>query len=76
LSSRLVEMGGQSIPDLAKLLAYGWLFPSASVMDYNGDAYNTTTLNHVLWMGNLGANATVGEVMNLNGDLVCAEYVG
>lgn len=69
-------MGGKSIPALANLLAYGWLFPSSAVMDYDGDEYNTTTLNHVLWMGNLGPNTTISEVMNLNGELICAEYVG
>lgn len=69
-------MSGRSIPPLASLESFGWLFPSEAVMDYDGDEYNTTTLNHVLWMGNMAANATVNEVMDLGGNLVCAEYIG
>ncbi|KAK9420202.1 putative Tyrosinase copper-binding domain-containing protein [Seiridium unicorne] len=76
LSSRLYEMSGRSIPPLASLTSYGWLFPSNEIMDYDGDAYNTTTLNHVLWMANLAPNATISEVMDLGGDSICAEYVG
>jgi tyrosinase len=75
LTTRLSEMSGRSIPPLTSLTSYGWLFPSDAVMDYDGDAYNTTTLNHNLWMGGVGSNATVGQVMDLNGDLICAEYI-
>ncbi|ETS80056.1 hypothetical protein PFICI_07585 [Pestalotiopsis fici W106-1] len=75
LPSRLYEMGGRSIPKLSSLVSYGWLFPSDAIMDYDGDAYNTTTLNHNLWMVNIAPNATVGDVMDLGGDLICAEYV-
>lgn len=73
--ARLTQMGGQSIPSQAHLEEGSWLFPSAAEMDYNGDAYNVTTLNHVLWMVGLKANATVADVMDLTGELICAEYV-
>ncbi|KAK9773957.1 putative Tyrosinase copper-binding domain-containing protein [Seiridium cardinale] len=76
LPSRLYEMSGRSIPPLTSLTSYGWLFPSNEIMDYDGDAYNTTTLNHVLWMANLAPNATISEVMDLGGDSICAEYIG
>lgn len=68
-------MGGKSIPPLSSLEAYGWLYPSAAIMDYDGDAFNTTTLNHNLWMMGLYPNVTVGDVMDLKGDLICADYV-
>jgi tyrosinase len=68
-------MGGRSIPKLSSLTSYGWLFPSDAIMDYDGDAYNTTTLNHTLWMANIAPNATVADVMDLGGDLICAEYI-
>ncbi|KAI1260053.1 amino acid transporter [Xylariaceae sp. FL1019] len=76
LPSRLYEMGGRSIPKLEALTSYGWLFPSDAIMDYDGDAYNTTTLNHNLWMAGIAPNATVRDVMDLKGDLICAEYIG
>lgn len=49
--------------------------PGPEFLDYDGDAGNVTTLNHTLWMVGLIANATVGDVMDLRGDLICAEYV-
>lgn len=75
MPARLYEMSGRSIPKLSSLESYGWLFPSAAIMDYDGDAYNTTTLHHNLWMVGLFPNVTVAEVMDLQGDLICAEYV-
>lgn len=73
--ARLTEMSGKSIPALTSLEELGWLYPSAAIMDYDGDAYNTTTLHHNLWMIGLFPNATVGDVMDLQGDLICADYV-
>lgn len=68
-------MSGKSIPTLDELTSYGWLFPDASVMDYDGDEYNTTTLRHNLWMVGIAANVTIADVMDVEGDLICAEYV-
>lgn len=68
-------MSGQSIPSYAHLVQGEWLFPSAAQLDYMGDAYNTTTLNHNLDMVGIIPNATIADVMDLGGDLICAEYV-
>ncbi|KAI1338254.1 Di-copper centre-containing protein [Xylariaceae sp. FL0016] len=43
-------------------------------VDYFNDGGNTTTLNHTLWSAGIIANATIGEVMDIGGDLVCAEF--
>ena len=39
-----------------------------------GDPGNTTTLGHVLDMYGLIPNATIGDVMDIGGDLLCYEY--
>ncbi|ETS76937.1 hypothetical protein PFICI_10811 [Pestalotiopsis fici W106-1] len=75
LETRLVEMNGQSIPSLSDLTTNGWLFPSSSVMDYDNDEYNTTTLNHNLWMVGIVPNTTIAEVMDIRGETICAEYI-
>lgn len=74
-ASRLTEMSGPSIPSAAHLEAGEWLSPSAAEIDYMGDAYNTTTLAHNLWMVGLIPNATIADVMDLGGEFICAEYV-
>lgn len=43
--------------------------------DYFGDGGNVTTLNHNLWMAGLIPNVTVGDVMDLGGEVICAEYL-
>ncbi|KAL4971058.1 tyrosinase family protein [Aspergillus stella-maris] len=75
LSSRLYAISGTNIPDQTYLDENDFEFPSAALRDYDGDAGNVTTLNHVLWMGGVVPNATVGEVMDLHGERNCAEYV-
>ncbi|KAF2645886.1 Di-copper centre-containing protein [Massarina eburnea CBS 473.64] len=75
LSARLTDMGGQNVPTDKYLAQNNFTYPSAAFLDYDGDAGNVTTLNHTLWMVGLIPNATVSEVMDLSGDLICAEYV-
>lgn len=75
LSSRLTEMSGRNVPTAANLEEDEWLFPSASILDYNGDPGNVTTMNHVLWMVDLLPNVTVADVLDSSGDVICAEYV-
>lgn len=41
----------------------------------SGDPGNVTTLNHVLDMMGIVPNATIGEVMDISGGLLCYEYV-
>ncbi|KAH8734384.1 amino acid transporter [Ilyonectria robusta] len=75
LTTRLTEMGGRNVPLASYLEQNGMESPSSSVLDYDGDEGNVTTLNHNLWMVGIMPNATIREVMDLGGDLVCAEYV-
>ncbi|KAH8749491.1 amino acid transporter [Diaporthe sp. PMI_573] len=77
LSTRLEDMGGSNIPATAFLDAYNLTSPGPEFTEYSGDGGNvtTTTLNHTLWMVGLIPNKTIADVMDLGGDLICAEYV-
>lgn len=75
LPTRLYDMGGNVIPDNITLQAAGLGYPSASLVDYDGDSGNSTTLKHTLFMGNIVPNVTVGDVMDLGGEVICAEYI-
>ncbi|KAI0163486.1 amino acid transporter [Pestalotiopsis sp. NC0098] len=75
LTARLTDMSGSIIPPDSIMQQNRWLYPSAAFIDYDGDAGNDTTLNHVLWMANIIPNVTIAEVMDLNGDMICAEYI-
>ncbi|KAF2473068.1 Di-copper centre-containing protein [Lindgomyces ingoldianus] len=75
LTTRLTDMGGQNIPDDDYLASMGMPYPDASLTNYSGDPGNVTTLTHVLWMSGLVPNVTVGDVMDIGGDLLCFEYV-
>ncbi|KAI0483823.1 Di-copper centre-containing protein [Xylaria cf. heliscus] len=44
-------------------------------VDYFNDNGSITTLNHVLSSNGLAPNATIGDVMDIGGDYVCAEFV-
>lgn len=75
LSARLTDMGGRNVPGNDSLITNNWLYPSAAILDYDGDPANVTTLNHVLWMAGVAPNVTVADVMDIRGDTICAEYV-
>lgn len=50
--------------------------PPAQYLDYFGDGGGSiTTLNHTLFMTGLAPNATIGDIMDLNGPVICSEYV-
>jgi tyrosinase len=68
-------MTGRNVPLANFLLTNQVPYPSSAVLDYDGDPGNTTTLNHTLWMAGIIPNATIAEVMDLGGDLICAEYI-
>lgn len=74
LPARLTDMNGQNVPTPELLAMAGWSYPGPEIQDFNGDPGNETTLNHNLWMMGMIPNATVAEVMDLGGDLICAEY--
>ena len=75
LPNRLTDMTGRNVPLPSYLSGNNFTFPSAAILDYDGDPGNVTTLNHTLWMVGIIPKATVGDVMDLGGDLICAEYV-
>lgn len=68
-------MSGSRLPRLVLLEAIVLDPPNKYLLDYDGDPGNITTLNHTLWTRDLKPNVTVGYVMDLCGDLICAEYV-
>lgn len=73
--ARLYEMGGNNKAPQFLLDMSGRSQPGANILDYDGDPGNITTLHHNLWMNSIVANTTVGQVMQLNGSVSCAEYV-
>jgi tyrosinase len=75
LTTRLTDIAGQNVPTDTYLAQNSFDYPSASLLDYDGDDGNVTTLNHVLWMVGLIPNATIADVMDLGGDVICAEYI-
>lgn len=75
LPKRLTDIGGRNIASASYLRALGLGTPGAQWTKYFGDGGgNTTTLNHVLYGANLRPNVTVGDVMDVGGDTICAEY--
>ncbi|PYI16002.1 Di-copper centre-containing protein, partial [Aspergillus violaceofuscus CBS 115571] len=72
---RLVDMGGNNTAPQYILDQAGLSQPGADILNYDGDPGTTTTLNHTLWMNWITANTTIGAVMQLNGSVMCAEYV-
>ncbi|KAJ0270655.1 hypothetical protein CBS470a_013438 [Colletotrichum nupharicola] len=75
LTARLTDISGQNIPDQSILDMAGLSAPGSELTDYNGDNGNVTTLNHVLFIQNLVPNVNIADIMDIRGDVVCAEYV-
>jgi tyrosinase len=75
LTARLTDMSGRNIPLATYLAQNNFTYPSTALTDYDGDFGNVTTLNHTLWMVGVIPNATIGDVMDLRGELMCADYV-
>lgn len=75
LEARLLDMGGNNYPDATTISLAGEGDPSHGLLDYSGDVSNVTTMNHTLWMGGIVQNLTVGDVMDVRGAVVCAEYI-
>jgi tyrosinase len=72
---RLYDMGGNNTASDATLALAGLSQPGLDILDYDGDDGTTTTLNHNLWMNSIVPNTTVGDIMQLNGSVICAQYV-
>lgn len=75
-SSRLTDMTGQNIPTAEYIAQQGLYNVTDAWLDYDGDnGGNMTTLNHTLSVLGLLPNATVADVMDIQGGLLCYEYV-
>lgn len=70
-----LEISGVNVPSRSLLELEGIAYPGSDILDYDGDSGNVTTLNHNLWMVDLISNHTIREVMDLQGDVICAQYV-
>ncbi|CAN8103806.1 unnamed protein product [Discula destructiva] len=49
--------------------------PDSAFTTNNGDNGTSTTAGHVLWMAGIMENVTISDVMDLTGDVICAEYL-
>ncbi|KAH0437823.1 amino acid transporter [Colletotrichum camelliae] len=75
LTARLTDISGQNILDESILDMAGLSAPGSELTDYNGDNGNVTTLEHILFIQNLVPNVTIADIMDMRGDVICAEYV-
>jgi tyrosinase len=73
-ANRLTAIGGVNVPPQSILDLVGLQGPDPSVVDYNGDEGDTTTLRHVLWLHGIVPNVTVADVLDLGGEVICATY--
>jgi tyrosinase len=67
-------MGGRNIATRNFLRGLQLSAPGPEWTDYDGDSGNTTTLKHVLYAADIYPNVTVGEIMDVGGNAICAEY--
>ncbi|KAJ0329305.1 hypothetical protein COL922a_012918 [Colletotrichum nupharicola] len=75
LTARLTDISGQNTPSDSFNLQNNWEAPGANFTNYSGDPANVTTLTHVLSLYEMLPNVTVGDVMDIGADVICAEYV-
>ncbi|KAH7305522.1 hypothetical protein B0I35DRAFT_443939 [Stachybotrys elegans] len=75
LPGRLTDMGGRNVPRLSYVQRLGTGLPGREWTDYHGERGNITTLNHILSVNELAPNVTVGNVMDVGGSVVCADYI-
>ncbi|KAJ5910812.1 uncharacterized protein N7473_000115 [Penicillium subrubescens] len=68
-------MGGNNTAPDSILAMTGLSQPGSDILDYDGDSGTTTTLHHNLWMNSIVAITTIGDIMQLNGSVICAQYV-
>jgi tyrosinase len=73
-ASRLTAIGGANVPPQSILDLVGLHGPDPSLVDYNGDEGDMTTLRHILWLHGIVPNATVADVLDLGGEVICATY--
>jgi tyrosinase len=74
LPGRLTDMGGRNVPRKSYVQGLGMSLPGREWTDYQGETGSTTTLKHVIYNSGLAPNVTVGDIMDVGGDAICAEY--
>ncbi|KAI0470072.1 amino acid transporter [Xylariaceae sp. FL0804] len=74
LTARLTDMGGANLPNSGANQENAE-YPGTEYTDYWGDPGNVTTLDHVLYMFEIYPNVTIGDIMDIGGDVVCSEYL-
>ncbi|ETS85154.1 hypothetical protein PFICI_03179 [Pestalotiopsis fici W106-1] len=69
--NRMYDMAGTNLPARLGNVNH-------AIVDYFNDGGNQTTLNHTLYMdglAELAPNITINDIMDLNGEVICAEYI-
>lgn len=74
LPDRLTDIGGRNVATASFLRSLGMKAPGPEWTDHHGEAGNITTLGHVLYAADLRPNVTVGDVMDVGGNVICGEY--
>lgn len=68
-------IGRSNVPNASILASIDLPEVSGAFLDYDDDSGNVTTLNHVLFVNNMYVNATVGDVLDVEGEPICSEYI-
>jgi tyrosinase len=71
--AHLTDISGSNTPSDDFNRGNNWAPPGREFTDFSGDGGSTTTMGHVLWMIGILPNVTVGDVMDLRGEVICAE---
>lgn len=75
-TSRLTEISGKNVAIFQYLIdVQPKILPEAAFVPYFGDNGNVTTMDHILWTAGTAENITIGEVMDINSDAICIEYI-
>ncbi|GAP88085.1 putative amino acid transporter [Rosellinia necatrix] len=79
LTTRLTEIGGNNTPNSNSTGGFpgsgvSMPGPNKAFEDYFNDGGSITTLNHTLWSAGIVGNATIADVMDGEGEFVCADY--
>ncbi|TID01370.1 Tyrosinase ustQ [Colletotrichum higginsianum] len=74
--SRLTDIGGRNVAVGGLLVqAQPKSLPVEAFAPFFEDGGNVTTLGHIMWMAGTADNITIGEVMDINSDAICVEYL-
>ncbi|SMR48891.1 unnamed protein product [Zymoseptoria tritici ST99CH_3D1] len=73
--AHLTDISGSNTPSDDFNRGNNWAPPGPEFTQFSGDNGPMTTMGHVLWMIGILPNVTIGDVMDLRGATICAEYV-